>query len=229
MILDRVTFTGADDSVDPLELVEISAAFPFVEWGILFSLSHQGQPRYPSRPWIDRLADAATPGMNFSAHLCGRWAREMVVEADNTWGVAYETSLFRRIQINFHGRYHHRHPHFIFLLEAHFEKQFILQCDGVNDHWVKEAAEKSLCVPLFDTSGGKGLLPKTWPKPWKGVYCGYAGGLGPQNVTEQLEIIRNLGGNQHFWIDMERRVRSADDAVFDLSKVRAVLEKVKAA
>ena len=32
-ILDRVTITGADDSVRPTDLLELSREFPFVEWG----------------------------------------------------------------------------------------------------------------------------------------------------------------------------------------------------
>jgi hypothetical protein len=41
MILDRVTITGADDDVDIGDLVDLSARYPFVEWGILSSSSRR--------------------------------------------------------------------------------------------------------------------------------------------------------------------------------------------
>ena len=40
MKLTKVTLTGADDFTDPKRLIEISREYPFVEWGILFSLKH---------------------------------------------------------------------------------------------------------------------------------------------------------------------------------------------
>ena len=60
MKLDRVTITGADDSVDPLQLRALSLEFPFVEWGILVSHSNTictsyPKPRFPSPKWIADL------------------------------------------------------------------------------------------------------------------------------------------------------------------------------
>lgn len=52
-MLERVTITGADDSTDISQLVELSQEFPFVEWGILVSRRSEGGPRFPSREWID--------------------------------------------------------------------------------------------------------------------------------------------------------------------------------
>ena len=54
-MLTRVTITGADDAVDPGALVALSAEFPFVEWGILFSKSREGEARYPSAEWAARI------------------------------------------------------------------------------------------------------------------------------------------------------------------------------
>jgi hypothetical protein len=91
---------------------------------------------------------------------------------------------------------------------------------------------------------GAGILPREWPKPIYldvhpgddgcGVqqhrYHGYAGGLGPDNLAEQIPLIlAAAAGNEHtaegrIWIDMETRVRSSDDRTFDLAKVRRCLE-----
>src|SRR5688572_1161676 len=76
--LDRITFTGADDSITPDRLVDFAVPHPFVEWGILFSKTRIGQPRYPSVTWLHCLEKLAPLGVMFSAHLCGEYARSAV-------------------------------------------------------------------------------------------------------------------------------------------------------
>lgn len=51
---------------------------------------------------------------------------------------------------------------------------------------------------------------------------GYAGGLGPENINEQLYRISSVAKGP-IWIDMETRVRSQYDLDFD--KVTDVLQK----
>ena len=53
MWIKTVTFTGADDEVDPVELSKLSEQHPFIEWGILFPST--GGNRFPSKEWIRRL------------------------------------------------------------------------------------------------------------------------------------------------------------------------------
>ena len=58
-MLNKVTITGADDETPIVALIELSAKFPFVEWGILVSLKSEGGPRFPSRVWMDAFSTAA--------------------------------------------------------------------------------------------------------------------------------------------------------------------------
>ena len=77
--IDLVTFTGADDSIDPYHLLELSRKYPFIEWGILVSKSSEGRYRFPSYEWIKRLqAYAAGGDMNLSMHMCGSWVRDFM-------------------------------------------------------------------------------------------------------------------------------------------------------
>ena len=48
---------------------------------------------------------------------------------------------------------------------------------------------------VSDKSGGAGIVPEEWSEPiaW---YNGYAGGLGPQNLEEQLSLIAKANSNQ---------------------------------
>jgi len=56
MNINRVTFTGVDDSTNIKDLEVISAEFPFVEFGILYSDAQSGKGgKYPSKVNILRL------------------------------------------------------------------------------------------------------------------------------------------------------------------------------
>lgn len=232
MILDRVTLTGADESVDPADLLRLSREFPFVEWGILYG-SKEGTPRYPASEWRSQLAKVAMGAvaevrpMRLSAHLCSRWVRDFVLEGRYTFGQRLEEPIYARVQLNFHAYHHPADPSFVAAaLRLSEWKEIIFQLDEVNDDLWKSSREKGIrAVPLFDTSGGAGILPHSWPKPYANVYCGYAGGLGPDNLVEQLRAISTQAiGAVPVWVDMETRVRSEGDAVFDLDKCRRVLE-----
>lgn len=233
MKLDRVTITGADDSVDPADLVALSREFPFVEWGILFGTGDH-RPRFPSDSWSKEFVEAIPPGqVRVAAHLCGRWIRDIVDYGRASWWTAYHwfTGAAERVQLNFHGA--RQHPSVVFdrvcrIQDAEPNFDLIFQCDGVNDALVRKLADQSVGSPLFDRSGGAGLLPEEWPPSWRHNYCGYAGGLGPDNVLQELERIRQVvaAPDEPIWIDMERRVRSDDDLKLDITKVRSVLEAV---
>lgn len=229
MPLDRVTFTGADDSVRADDLIALSREFPFVEWGLLYSRSQQGAPRFPSPQWLSeslpRLRDA---GAGLAAHLCGGYVRAWVRDGQPWWPVARLAAgspTFQRLQLNFHGEPLHWSPAFLASLPP-LPYDVIFQADAVNDTRICDTMVRHRGTSvLFDTSGGAGLVPRSWPTPWwDDRYVGYAGGLGPATIATQLPRIFDAAGPARFWIDMERGVRSDDDTLFDLDKVRAVLQ-----
>lgn len=226
MILDRVTITGADDSIDPNELADLSAEFPFVEWGILFSQRSVGRTRFPTLQWVEELCENDAT-LNLSAHLCGRWMRDTLAGRNEWWhALGSLTQKFQRVQLNFHAEKQSAHLG-DFLREQAKAASFIFQCDGVNDAWVKELVAEGFGAPLFDTSGGAGKLPTEWPAAWPGVYCGYAGGLGPDNLVKELSRIEAQAGDARVWVDMERKVRSHDDSQFKLDSVYSVLRQAQ--
>lgn len=237
--IDRVTITGPDDSISPEDLLPLAQEFPFVEWGILASASSSGKcNRFPSFAWIENLRRLPLT-MNLSLHLCGRWVRDLLIGR-----MSFEGNIathFQRVQLNFHAENTECKPDaFRAVIQEFGPRQFIFQIDGNggNKHLdaLLDSADKigfSVdAVPLFDVSGGAGILPGTWPKPqWMAddkahCYHGYAGGLGPENLAEQIPLILEAAGPNcpRIWIDMETRVRSTDDRQFDLEKVRRCLE-----
>lgn len=228
MHIHCVTITGADDGVEPMKMLELSERFPFVEWGILFSPDRFETPRYPSRRWLDGLADVAKDGaLALSAHLCGRFSRN-ALGANWDWqrAVGDIAWLFGRVQINCG---HNPEPSIgPMLREWPTTQRVIIQCSTKNEHWVEGAAEDGGRFDvLFDSSGGRGEMPGRWPHAFERVLCGYAGGLGPENVVESLPCFDEAANGRSFWIDMESRVRTHDGRHLDLSKVSAVLKSVK--
>lgn len=235
MILDRVTITGADDSIDPSALVELSETYPFVEWGILFAkhvktggVHNAVASRFPTHEWVGKLMEVATPEMKLSAHLCAGWVYDLLA-GRYTFGQIQEFDPYRfqRAQINFHGEPIISVRNVAVMREVNLRTKLLYQCDGVNNDTVLDLVLKGMGCPLFDTSSGAGVLPKEWPQIWNKTYCGYAGGLGPSNIAEQIAgpIAKATVGGR-IWVDLETRVRSDRDRQFDLDLVKTVCKQV---
>ncbi len=229
-----VTVTGADDSVRPEELIPIVERYPFVEFGILLSKKQQGGNRFPSRNWLEELYLLwRRKKFALSGHLCGKWVRDLCLgDASFFEDFGYTWKMFERFQLNFHAE-----PHSIdidklckIFRERLDSKSIIFQMDGVN-----ERAYHSLVgrwgiqvSPLFDLSGGTGLVPKAWPKQFNvyNAYCGYAGGLAPANLQKEMGRISEVATGP-IWIDAETLLRSEDNKVFQIETVRQFLEEAR--
>tara|TARA_Y100000034_G_scaffold136240_1_gene211737 strand:- start:1594 stop:2337 length:744 start_codon:yes stop_codon:yes gene_type:complete len=237
-IVNKVTITGADDSIKPQELIGMSDIYPFVEWGILLSKSSEGKNRFPSLEWMEELQgvtrdwkDNYISNPNLSGHICGRWVRDI---CKGEWSFITDRpsicQMFDRFQLNFHAQLHKLdREKFLIPLNGvcvNYAKQLIFQMDDVNNDILDIARQRTVdAVPLFDISGGKGILPEEWPQA-RNMYCGYAGGLSPDNIEEQMEKIEKVAGDGPIWVDVETHVRSDDDKLFDMDKVEMFLHRI---
>ena len=219
------TMTGASDSNDLSSLFRLSDAFPFVEWGVLYSESQAGQGgRYPSFDWITRFIEqkqAASVPAKSALHVCGGAVRDLIEGKGRVIEIA---DHFDRIQVNF------RSPDFDIeairaMIRSRPKQTIITQHNEANFHlWAFLYGVPNHAV-LFDTSGGRGVECAEWLNPLPGKRCGYAGGLGPDNVFSELPKILEAADGEEFWIDMEGKLRDADDQ-FDLDRVKKVLTDV---
>lgn len=238
-----ITITGADDSIQAADLFKIATEFPSVtiEWAILVSKRSIGRARFPSMQWLNDLviATEALPDvkLNLSLHVCGYYVRQLLMGNDKfTRELGGEVvNLFRRIQINTHCEPHEWNlPALADYIRANENKEFIFQVDGDGRN---EAMAKILpfdynlknVAYLLDRSHGAGVSPEFWPMPPLANFStGYAGGLGPDNLQNEIDrIAASVAVRTDFkadwWIDMETKVRSNQDQQFDLDKVRQVL------
>lgn len=231
MILKTITITGADDSTDIQEMVDISREHPMVEWGILFSISRQGTPRYPSEQWIKRLLDVGFENnMNFSAHLCGELSKRVVShtfkdgDIRNIFDFLPKYSfMFNRIQLNFNAGT--LTPNWTEFKEACSMRTCIIQHNKSNKEVCDEIIKQNIDVHfLYDGSGGRGTLASEWKQKVDCFFTGYAGGLNPDNVEQELLKIRKVNKpSDVVWIDTETGVRT--DNVLDFEKVEQFIKK----
>lgn len=238
MKLKLVTVTGADDSIDPIDLINVAAEYPFVEFGILLSKNSVGKNRFPSQKWMQDLNQLSGKflDLNLSGHLCGGWLRDLMATGDISF--INEIPLwdkFKRVQLNFHAEKTEMSTEAFNVLRNqtwNYKKHFIVQMDNVNNKLYETMLFGGiLAEPLFDVSHGAGVVPSKWPDVIPSVnphtYRGVAGGLGPHNLEVELEKIAEIADEDTIWIDMETRIRSNNDKLFDLEKVRKCLEIAK--
>lgn len=241
--LNRVTITGLD-FVAPATVKSLSERYPFVEWGILFHPNRAGSSRYPSNSWLQVVykvfrENHSSRSINFSAHICGKFVRD-ICQGNWTFFTASQQYLdmFSRIQLNFSPYVddivssEEKTEAFLKGLDdprLHF-RSLILQLNSKES--VSPIVDKCLennidvCV-LNDASGGKGVCPENWNIPIvNSVRQGFAGGLTPENLNEQLEKLSELNLEFNPWIDVESGVRNGQDCM-SLEKVDNFLSIAK--
>jgi hypothetical protein len=207
-----ITFTGVDKHTNPAELVQLADDYP-VEFGLLFSPKRQGvELRYPPLEELHWFAEELP--VRWAAHLCGGDARE-VIERGMSRHDPLLRRTFQRVQINTADT--DVKPSQIGNWAASLNLRAILQCRGP----FPQVASVDV---LYDCSGGRGIVPSEWPETVFTTFCGYAGGLRPDNVAEAVEQMGLMAAGA-YWIDMESGVRSDDDR-FSVAKCRAVCEAV---
>ena len=90
----------------------------------------------------------------------------------------------------------------------------------------------SHCVSSLLTTSPKGLgvAAAFWPPPpTTGVKFGYAGGLGPRNLTSQVQKMAAAAPGEMIWVDMESSLRTKleDGAdIFDVNKCMSCVLQV---
>ena len=233
--LKFVTLTGIDEGVPFDALYEMARRHPYVEFGVLYSNSQQGMARYPTMAWLDSLAGQlqAKPGLQLSLHVCGSAIFNLLSDEGHVSDLA---RAFPRLQLNFICR---GHPirQLKELLGRFPKKTIITQHNRSNEMLWHQLTDKPNHAVLFDSSGGRGIEPEQWPAPLiftpkvflskdKSPLCGYAGGLGPDNIAGHLRQIDQLANGASFWLDMEGKLRNANDR-FDLVIAQRCLDAVE--
>jgi hypothetical protein len=187
-----LTATGVDEQTDIVQIARWGVAD--LELGFLYSADQAGQAkRYPSWEWI-RANVVKYP--RCALHLCGKKAVRQLLD------LHLVTSGFTRIQIN--GRY--PKETILRICDVWQDRQIIVQYADERDEWLLDLPPENLSI-LVDASGGNGVLPDAWPKLRTKHPVGFAGGLTPENMREQVRRIRLVAG-ECWWVDLESGLRA---------------------
>ncbi|OQR92300.1 hypothetical protein THRCLA_08731 [Thraustotheca clavata] len=219
MKMRAMGFCGADDSIAPKLLQMLSMHYPWIEWGVLFRPDLEGTPRYASMSWVERLAACAhqTP-MKLAGHLCGSRCQE-VLEGNHAFVKELTLLGFKRVQINataankvvvLPDKVNEYVANLLNCMKNVPEIEWIIQCnEETKAIWqpLVQNPPENMSI-LFDASCGLGVPMIEFPKPLPHVKCGYAGGIGPDNIADMLNRIFAAANDIPIWIDMESSLRS---------------------
>lgn len=106
------------------------------------------------------------------------------------------------------------------------EHTFILSYNDANAEIIRKLYQSGVRFDcLYDNSFGEGILPSHRPTPVFGnVFQGYAGGLTPENVEQELDkISRSVHSGLFFFIDAEGGLKGKDGHL-SLEKCRTFLK-----
>ena len=224
--LRKITFTGIDKKTDVKELIDFTKAYPKTEFGFLAHVDQHSLGNRFCNPLI--LQDCQGAGLSLSLHLCGKLAYNLLYSGDWSNVLTHMGDMFYmfdRIQLNVSGC---PAGEKWMLTVPESVSEIIIQQRNVDKmpayRWYlkeKESVRGAFSV-LLDTSGGRGQysgIPRFADLP----YAGYAGGFGPDNVSEIIQALEASTFIQNYWIDMETKVRDKRDW-FSLELCREVCE-----
>lgn len=216
----RITFTGIDPGCSRADLFALLAVDRRIELGILYSESRAGSGRYPHFDWIRDTAgeiDAAFGSGRVALHICGKAVKNFI----RGFHLQLNTWAFERIQLN--GKFDNSDAGSLRRMMGEGDAyKYITQFDANPE--LHDFCRRPSHQVLFDSSGGRGILREEWPKALPDHVCGYAGGLGPDNLRAELPRIAAVAG-PNYWVDMEGSLRDENDE-FCTGKARLALDAI---
>ena len=244
MSFSGVTFTGADESVEPDALLSVTSFYLPIEWAFLLHRERQG--RAECHPGLDWLAKVP-PNLRLAGHLCGELCRAFL-RGDDAELLEFYAAVWprlNRIQLNAccTGPVDWDVKELAMLVHKHATKTFIIPVRDDDLRLAEALLEETRpkrsnsfvrVAVLFCAPGGPGVTPADWPIARKRFLgCGYAGGLNPENARQQVQQIhRRARRAQSWWLDSGSGLRSAAppgsarSTRFDLRRCRQVLDEI---
>lgn len=186
----------------------------------------EGMPR---NVWFKRLLHAVydISKINLAIHVNNEWTYEICVNGKIPDTLleflkahdSHNNPTIKRIQLNMNeATAQNINPaELAKIVQCYFpRREFIFQYNDVTKDAVRKMHETGVQFSLlFDASGGYGKSPESWEKPvYKTHKMGYAGGISPDNVIDNLRKINLLlPADYKTWIDAEGRLKS--NTLFD--------------
>lgn len=243
MILNYVTCSGTNEFTDIKELIALMREFPLGE--IAVQVSEKQSPAGGARiEWVRELAAYLRDQhlvINAALHINCKWVEEIcrgivVPELQELIDLRdiYGLPLFRRLQLNFKlGRDDVRPDcdDTLLQLQHRVNRRFILSCNDSNERLIRQLYLIGLHFDvLYDSSFGAGIAPDSRKAPmFADILQGYAGGITPDNVCDELDkithVVKNSATIGNVYIDAQKGLEDEQTHI-SLDKCREYLENV---
>lgn len=234
MKLRYITCSDPRETTPAEDVLRLSQIAPNVEIAVQAHPSKMSfdMPRYK---WLNRLLKESLSmptAPNLAVHVNMDWCDKLcqgilVPELIDVFFLLRDDGLpvVRRWQINFHGSNTKKFntDKIATLLHNSPNREFIFQYGASEYHRVQRLNNSGAQFSvLYDASGGTGKLTKNWRGPlFENHPQGYAGGLSPENVSENLDKIAKVAGERKdIWIDAEGKLKTPGTKIFDLERAR---------
>ena len=115
------------------------------------------------------------------------------------------------------------------VIESYEDKDFIIQYNPRTEYAVKKLQKSGARFDLlFDESGGRGIDAENFRAPIfsKAHPQGYSGGLSPENISDNLDKIKQVAGKHTIWVDAEGKLKT--DNKFDVSRAAQYIKNTLA-
>lgn len=234
-MLSKITLAGADETTDIKSLVALCKNFKLSE--IAIHVSEKNATFNTDAYWWLReffLLDLYGKDCCVALHINDIWAEnfsngDISPELETFLSMQYhdETPFIKRVQLNFQTFSKSKLQTLVNVIQRFPDIRFVFSYNEASKEFIQKLyATGATFDCLFNASFGKGILPEKRPSPMiDTIYHGYAGGLSPENVTSELDKIKQqLTPTASFYIDAKSNLQD-DDGHFSIDKSILFLKK----
>lgn len=235
-----VTCVGADDSVDPADLIASAAKFPEMEIGLQVCSEQEAVPGFPSRTWLERFVTLALDvSIRCVLQVSGEWALGFAHGEPNPWPVSLlrkyrqaggrvtrEHAVFQRLQLNVDGSRGGASQFDVTLLAATLEfghgRRMVLQSDDHNQNLLDELDRHGAEYDIVERWDG----PRTAHRHRPGHFTSYAGVFLPDGGKAALAAVEHLGSSS-IGIELKHQLLSEDGKSYRLESAGDMILAVR--
>ena len=217
-----VTITGIDAQTDLGRVKSLCAIYP-VEFAILCDPDRVGHDARVPEPGLVREVTGQLDRSHLAFHLCGAYsdmARQLATSQLRPYA---DFGAVHRLQVNAPD---YSEQDILNLQKLHLATG----CEIIIQNRARVIPAIRGLFFLDDDSSGRGLTPVKRARPHRDYlhwgtadFVGYAGGLSPENLAEELHDINEVNPSVPYWIDVASGVRDNNNFL-DLDRVEAFLE-----
>lgn len=235
MKIVRVSCCGANERLAVEQVLGFLAMNPRAELGVGVS-EEKFKYNSPRFLWVKDIMTLRDKSMgSLALHVNGFWSAlvaEKGVMPIEIIEILLASKNEVRIQLNTVGSGYNMNKmdpkplaKLIKLYARERHARIIIPYNSKSDKFIEELRKyTSRFDVLYDESFGYGVEAERYQSLYPDQLQGYAGGLSPDNVQEEIRKIRKCKPNK-VWIDAEGQLRKEDGSVLDLKKAQSFVTR----